>query len=96
MIGVLMSERLTCGPDHLPGCYNPNSQDTYCICGEQRWQGQVGTWHSRMIRPQRAPDAKRHEPEPAITGWDTYFLHRLDCPENNAPGEPGHICESAA
>lgn len=84
MIGELLAERLSCGDEHLPGCYNPNSQDTYCICGAVQWPGQVGTWHSRMVRPPAAPDAKRSDPEPKVVGWDTYFLHAPDCPRRTA------------
>jgi hypothetical protein len=72
LIGELRPARLSCTKDeHYPGCYNPNSDDTYCVCGEQRWPGQVGTWHSR-----RAGDR-----------WDVYFLHAHHCADRIVPDE---------
>lgn len=71
IIGVLRPERHACGEVHLPNCYNPHSDDTYCVCGKVRWPGRVGTWHSR----------KRAD------GWDTYFLHADHCPDRVMPDE---------
>lgn len=71
-IGELRPARLTCTESaHYPGCYNPNSNDTYCLCGEQRWKGCVGTWHSQR-RGQE---------------WDVYFLHADHCPDRILPDE---------
>ena len=98
MIGTLLPDRMTCGTVHLPGCYNPHSDDTYCICGAQRWPGRVGVIIS----------APRHEPAPApppggiglggvgyrepprmMLGWDTYQLHADHCQLRAA--EDGHL-----
>lgn len=88
-IGERRPERLTCGPLHLPACYNPNSFDTWCDCGAVRWPGQVGTWHSIPRREPYAPPllgvgigapGLSHR-EPPVLGWDTYFMHADGCPD---------------
>jgi hypothetical protein len=96
LIGTLHETRLTCGSRHLPGCYNPGTQETYCICGKKRWAGQVGTWHSRQRRePTTYPETGRPN-EDAVIGWDTYFLHAADCPERERCGRQSHICKATA
>ena len=90
LIGVRSDVRKACGAEHLPGCYNPASRDTYCICGQRRWPGEVGTWHSRALYELKQGEALR--PESVIVGWDVYFLHATGCPDRD--GEP-HICTPA-
>ena len=103
-IGVYLPERVACGDRHLPGCYNPNIQQTWCVCGEQRWEGFVGTWHS-IARHEPAPAAPllgigvgavgMREPERKLIGWDTYFIHANECPARLEPDDEDHICGEA-
>lgn len=71
VIGELRPARHACGTLHLPNVYNPNSRDTYCVCGKQRWDGHVGVWRSRQLGDE----------------WDTYFLHAEHCPDRMLPTE---------
>lgn len=92
MIGTLASERLTCGDRHLPGCYNPQSAATACICGSMWWSGAVGTWHSRQLRePDVVPEHGRPKPG-AVTGWDVYFLHASGCRQKTPTPVVTHTC----
>lgn len=73
MIGELRPAKHQCTEEvHLPNCFNPWSDDTYCVCGDVRWPGQVGTWHSNHL-------GDGH--------WDTYFLHADGCPDRVVPDE---------
>lgn len=95
-IGEWHSERLACGTEHLPGCYNPNCDQTWCICGQVQWPGQVGTWHS-VPRYAPAPPMPSlgigvgavgmKEPETEFFGWDTYYFHAPQC-ARRSNGEP--------
>lgn len=90
LIGTWNAERKTCGPDHLPGCYNPNSRDTWCLCGQQRWPGQVGTWHSCALHEVTVNRFGRSDYR--IVGWDVYFLHAAGCTDQTVP----HLCGASA
>jgi hypothetical protein len=93
VIGELRDARHACtDARHLPTCYNPGSRDTYCQCGEKRWSGQVGTWHSRALHgpDDRAPgQARRARP---IVGWDVYYLHAEECRQRVALGPDAGPC----
>jgi hypothetical protein len=88
VIGTLLPERATCGETHLPGCYNPHVDETFCICGTQRWPGRVGVVIS----------TPRHELDTGRLGWDTYQLHVDGCPlRDDVDGHLSwHVCEVAA
>lgn len=98
-IGEYRTERLTCGDEHLPGCFNPNLGLTACRCGAAWWVGSVGVWIST---PVYAPDKPAPalgigiggvgvRPEPTeFYGWDTYYLHAPSCASSDhmAPCRP--------
>ncbi|WP_125777168.1 hypothetical protein [Antribacter gilvus] len=99
-IGENRTGRLTCGTEHLPGCYNPGINLTACICGQVWWVGQVGTWHS-TARREPAPAMPTlgvgigapglREADRKLLGWDTYYFHADDCPNRDAR-KPCHPC----
>jgi hypothetical protein len=98
LIGSHAVERPTCANKgaHWPNCYNPNSDDTYCQCGDVRWSGRVGTWHARQLRdPDVVPEHGRPRPG-AVTGWDVYYLHANGCPDERVNPERTHLCEVTA
>jgi hypothetical protein len=87
-IGERRDVRLTCGEEHLPGCYNPNCDQTWCMCGEVQWPGDVGLWTSTS---RYGPDLARPslgigvgavglKSEAEFLGWDTFFMHAQHCP----------------
>jgi hypothetical protein len=96
-IGAYRTGRLTCGAEHLPGCYNPGLYVTACRCGAAWWVGRVGVWISS---PAHAPDAPAPSlgigigapglrlPTPEFYGWDTYYLHADACAERDEPCSP--------
>ena len=85
-IGTLRPDRLTCEEAgyHLPGCFNPWLDQTWCICGAEQWPGQTGEWHSverfRLLPwPSdhlRGVSLVGHGQERPVEhlGWDTYWL----------------------
>lgn len=79
MIGTLLPERMTCSEIHLPGCHNPHTDETFCICGAHRWAGKVGVVIS----------TPRHQQNFEVIGWDTYQLHVETCPLRDDP--EGHL-----
>lgn len=68
----MTAERLTCGTVHLPGCHNPWHRRTWCICGDQTWPGQVGTWQPYL------DDGE----------WGAYYLHAPRCVDRAVPCVP--------
>ena len=82
--------------------------DTYCICGDHRWPGRVGTWHSvARYEPDHTPTASRgigngspgHCPPRVLIGWDTYFMHTDGCGDRDTDDvhgiddvTTGHLC----
>jgi hypothetical protein len=81
----LRPDPLVCGDEHLPGCFNPWHDLTWCICGQTTWPGQVGTWHSRPVHEPAAGSDPRpwtigngapglRDQQGAFLGWDVYFL----------------------
>ena len=103
LIGHYRTERLTCGNQHLPGCYNANLHVTACRCGRAWWAGDAGTWH--CIERRAAPPAMPllgigigalglREPETELYGWDTYFIHADHCPHRDAARDSTAPCPS--
>lgn len=103
-IGERRDERLTCGFAHLPGCYAPSLNETFCLCGEWRWTGQVGAWKSverRAYGDDIAPArgiglcGVGHPGQAYVSlGWDTYFMHAPQCKHHDlSPCFP--CCEGA-
>lgn len=83
-LGEYHPDRLTCGDEHLPGCYNSLINLTACRCGAAWWVGAVGVWHSiprHAVAPGRPVAPEVHPVE--FYGWDTYFLHATGCPERH-------------
>lgn len=66
-IGAKCTQRITCGAEHTPGCYNPLLDKTFCRCGDQRWDGQHSIWHCVPVYASAGKDA-------AVDGRDTYYL----------------------
>lgn len=76
---VRRDSRLTCEEAgyHLPGCYNPWMESTFCICGEQRWPGDTGQWHSvRRFRVKLSGEYVVHVSYETLW-WDVYYLPPL-------------------
>lgn len=87
VIGVRMSERKSCaGVDHLPGCYNPWLNRTYCLCGGHSWPRCVGEWKNRPLYEVTYSATGR--PVGHIVGWDVYFMHAPTCTNESEP----HLC----
>lgn len=86
----LAPERLTCAEHHLPGCYNPWQDRTWCICGATTWAGEVGVWINHDVRT--VPPMPEHAgrgmglgavglaDKAVLLGWRVYFLHASGCP----------------
>lgn len=71
LIGELSATPKACGDVHLPGVYNFALHRTWCICGEQTWEGDKGSWHSRALYDTPRQGAK-------VTGYDVYFMAPLN------------------
>lgn len=77
LIGELRTARIACeGERHLPSVWNPWMAETFCVCGRQRWPRPVGAWRESPLYR----DASRTE----VIGWDVYFLHERNCPNEAA------------
>ncbi|HEY2086312.1 MAG TPA: hypothetical protein VGH54_09835 [Mycobacterium sp.] len=67
LIGEFSAEPKQCGDEHLPGCWNDVLDRTWCICGEQTWDGDQGSWHSRQLWSTAGQGAE-------LLGYDLYYL----------------------
>ena len=91
-IGVKQTGRHACTDSlHLPNCYNPQLDLTACVCGRVWWRGQVGAWHSRQLRISNGftPGGR---PLSEVVGWDRYFLHAPECPDDAVVPHLRHVC----
>lgn len=67
LIGEFSETAKACGAEHLPGCFNAALDKTWCICGEQTWDGNHGSWVSRHLWSSAGRNAE-------LQGYDVYFL----------------------
>lgn len=89
IVGELRPVRLTCTDQHLPGCFNPWFELTWCICGHATWPGHVGVWHSMAVTERASTsDSPWRAPAPTVLGWDTYFRHAPHCTDRDRPCIP--------
>jgi hypothetical protein len=86
MTDDLRDEPIDCGAEHLPGCYNPWHDRTWCLCGKATWPGQVGTWHNLPVH--RTTPGPYGRPGYEVIGWRVDFLHATTCTETGGP----HLC----
>lgn len=83
-LGVLRDTRLTCAEAgyHLPGCYSPPLDHTWCICGDEQWAGNTGVWQCvEKVRPASVEiprgvgmGATGYVHPVGVVGWDTYWF----------------------
>ena len=71
LIGSYSATRPACaGSGHLIGCYNPQMDETACICGEHWWRGDRGSWHARYLYEHAGRGAR-------LLGYDVYRMRAL-------------------
>ena len=66
LIGEFSTAAPECAEVHVPGCYNPWLDQTWCLCGDHQWIGSVPVLHARRLYEHAGRGA-------AFIGYDCYW-----------------------